>query len=254
MKADQIITSEKNKAESRIEKVYFPNLNGIRFIAASVVIISHIELINHLLGDELFISLKSVVVIGRLGVILFFVLSGFLITYLLLEEEKKKGIISIKQFYMRRIMRIWPLYYLLLFFSFFIFHKYLPSRLVELDYVKYVGKNFLLYLLFIPNIAVHVFPRVWGMIQTWSIGVEEQFYLIWPLLFLLFKNKLKMIIGFIFTYELVKFIIFRLIKKYIYWDSNLEVIREIWDKSFTVQCMAIGAIFAYLLFEKKILF
>ncbi|WP_164891118.1 acyltransferase family protein, partial [Botryobacter ruber] len=69
-----------------MNKIYFPNLNGLRFIAAFVVIIHHMEQIKSLLGLQNYWSNPFISVVGKLGVVLFFVLSGFLITYLLLVE------------------------------------------------------------------------------------------------------------------------------------------------------------------------
>lgn len=87
-------------------KVYFKNLNGLRFIAALIVIVGHQEQIKkYYLGLEPFLLVRNPDA-GQLGVIMFFVLSGFLISYLLLEEEAKSRTISIKNFYIRRILRI----------------------------------------------------------------------------------------------------------------------------------------------------
>ena len=97
-----------------MKKVYFPNINGLRFIAALLVIIHHTEQIKDILGLSNYWSTPIIRSIGGLGVLLFFVLSGFLITFLLLDEESTTGTISIKKFYIRRILRIWPLYYLIL--------------------------------------------------------------------------------------------------------------------------------------------
>ena len=70
------------------QKIYFPNLNGLRFIAAFLVIIHHIEQIKSLSKIENYWeTIPFIGIIGKLGVVLFFVLSGFLITYLLLAEE-----------------------------------------------------------------------------------------------------------------------------------------------------------------------
>ena len=92
------------------QKIYFPNLNGLRFIAAFLVIIHHVEQIKSISKIENFWgAIPFIGIIGKLGVILFFVLSGFLITYLLLAEENTFKKISIKKFYMRRILRIWPI-------------------------------------------------------------------------------------------------------------------------------------------------
>lgn len=68
-----------------MKKVYFPNLNGLRFVAAFMVIIHHVEQFKNLFGlENIFHKSPFISIVGKLGVILFFVLSGFLITYLLL--------------------------------------------------------------------------------------------------------------------------------------------------------------------------
>src|ERR1700741_1011871 len=102
------------------DKVYFPGLNGLRFIAVAVVIISHVFQLCKLLKIETTNKALSAYFPGKFGVILFFVLSGFLITYLLLKEEEVTGRISIRDFYKRRILRIWPLYFLIVIICFFI--------------------------------------------------------------------------------------------------------------------------------------
>ena len=95
--------------ENNTEKIYFPGLNGLRFVAASAVIVTHIELLKQQVGlPSLWDEKKHPFFFnaGGLGVYFFFVLSGFLITYLLMSEKKKDGKISIWNFYMRRIFRI----------------------------------------------------------------------------------------------------------------------------------------------------
>ncbi|MEJ0054763.1 MAG: acyltransferase family protein [Bacteroidota bacterium] len=100
----------------------------------------------------------------------FFSLSGFLITYLLLEENKESGI-DIKNFYTRRILRIWPLYYL-----------YLVLCLITslLFGMPFPSASIVFYVLLMANI-----PFVFGyalpfLSHFWSLGVEEQFYSFWP--------------------------------------------------------------------------
>ena len=78
--------------------IYFPNLNGLRAIAAFLVIIHHIEMFKFTVKiDNYWLTLPFIGIIGKLGVILFFVLSGFLITYLLLTEEKKLWVCKYKE-------------------------------------------------------------------------------------------------------------------------------------------------------------
>ena len=109
---------ENNKFE---QKIYFENLNSIRFIAASLVIVHHIEQFKSFFGIQNYFKDVRIEMIGKLGVVLFFVLSGFLISYLLFKEKEYTKTISIRKFYIRRILRIWPLYFLIIILSFFVF-------------------------------------------------------------------------------------------------------------------------------------
>ena len=109
-----------NKSSSGT-KVYFKNLNAIRFIAASFVIVAHIEFFKKLFYLPNFFDNAVISIIGRLGVVLFFVLSGFLISYLLFVEKEVTKTISVRKFYIRRMLRIWPLYFLIILLAFFIF-------------------------------------------------------------------------------------------------------------------------------------
>ena len=88
-------------------KVYFPGLHGLRFFAALMVVFSHVELMKDYHGyPNLYAANLAVYESGRMGVTLFFVLSGFLISYLLLTEKKVARTIAVKKFYQRRILRI----------------------------------------------------------------------------------------------------------------------------------------------------
>ncbi len=100
-------------------QIYFPSLNGVRFFAAFLVIVDHLELFKSYFGFNTLWPESFSAHLGSLGVTIFFVLSGYLITFLLLTENKISGI-KIKNFYFRRILRIWPLYYLIVIISFFI--------------------------------------------------------------------------------------------------------------------------------------
>ncbi|MEG0929911.1 acyltransferase family protein, partial [Algoriella sp.] len=101
--------------------LHFPNLNALRAIAALLVLIHHTEQIKNSFNLDSFWNVPFFNVIGKLGVVLFFVLSGFLITYLLLNEEKNTNKINVKRFYFRRVLKIWPLYYFIIFLSYFVF-------------------------------------------------------------------------------------------------------------------------------------
>ncbi len=236
-------------------KIYFPNLNGIRFIAALAVIIHHIEQIKSFFQYDNYWDNPYIRIIGKLGVILFFVLSGFLITYLLLTEKKLGGI-SIKSFYIRRILRIWPLYYLIVLLGLFVFPHINFLFIAESHRTDAIQDHFMtkvaLFVFFLPNLALSGFAPVPYIAQTWSVGVEEQFYLIWPLLIKKIKNTLGVLLGVIAFYLGIKFILITINAHSGIFDHNkiLHGLFGFWDE-FNIDCMAIGGIAAYVLFHKK---
>jgi peptidoglycan/LPS O-acetylase OafA/YrhL len=168
---------------SKASKIFFPNLNGLRFIAAFLVIIHHLE------QNKLFFGAKSwfkeihcIKLMGELGVTLFFVLSGFLITYLLLAEKELFNTIDIKKFYIRRMLRIWPLYYLVIIMGLFALPHISFFNIPEFtEQVHHrFGIKIVLYFLLLPNLVNNLYAYMPYIAQAWSIGIEEQFYYIWP--------------------------------------------------------------------------
>lgn len=162
-----------------MKKVYFPNLDGLRFYAFLAVFFAHSfwTEFDYMRLNPAFHFLKEVAYKGVLGVNFFFVLSGFLITYLLLEEKAATGKVNIPAFYMRRILRIWPLYYFVVFVGFVVV-PFVQSRLGQPTPER---GNILYYLAFLGNFDVKPTSAVLGIL--WSIAVEEQFYLVWPVVF-----------------------------------------------------------------------
>ncbi len=235
-----------------MNKIYFPNLNGLRFGAALLVIIYHIEQFKQIFGYHNYLNVPCFHIMGKLGVILFFVLSGFLITYLLLEEEKQTNTISIKDFYIRRILRIWPLYFLIVVASFFLLNKisYLQidnlSSLVSQDIITKLA----LFTFFLPNIALVMFTPIPYASQLWSVGIEEQFYLIWPLLIKYTKQKYLILYVIIFGYVFMNVYGFNFIKFHFAHTKTLNLISEIWS-NFSIDCMAIGGLFGMSSYYKK---
>lgn len=162
---------------SQQKHTFYPNLNGLRFLGALMVLVFHLFSLNReIWGDFknhfVFKSAYSIVSKGHYGVTLFFVLSGFLLISILLNEVEHKGKINPFQFLMRRILRIWPLYFLLVVFGFLIF----PS----LPYGQGTDHFWLNHLLFLSN-----FDEIWNgandslnfLTISWSVSIEEQFYL-----------------------------------------------------------------------------
>ena len=225
--------------------LYFPNLNGIRFIAAFWVIVHHIEQFKEKFGftNHLF-STRFIRMIGPLGVFLFFVLSGFLITSLLLIEKEKTKNIDITSFYMRRVLRIWPLYYLTVFLGLFILPEI--SFLNIPDETIFIRENFtekiILYLFILPNVVTGVFKHIPYLSQNWSIGVEEQFYYFWPWVIRQTKTTrllMVMVLLFFFFYFLRSLTVIYM-PEIGWWKYLNEFI-----KSLRITCMILGAIGAY---------
>jgi len=241
---EKIVT---DKLDAKNVKIYFKNLNAIRCIAAFLVIVHHIEQFKDMFHLPNHWSNSVIESLGRLGVILFFVLSGFLISYLLLKEEEVTNTISIKDFYIRRILRIWPLYFLIITTSLFV----LPN--IEFFTLEGFGKQvvwdnlfykIILFIFFLPSLVLNLFGTIPYASQTWSIGAEEQFYLVWPGLNKKIKNKWVLMFGVIVFYILVKFSI------QIFPSQIKDVFNVFWLYT-PIDCMAIGGMFALIIYEKK---
>jgi peptidoglycan/LPS O-acetylase OafA/YrhL len=171
---------------------------------------------------------------GDLGVYFFFVLSGFLITYLLLMEQQLKGKIHVGAFYIRRALRIWPLYYFCVFFGFVIF-PWVKSMFGEMPSET---ANPIRYVFFLSNFDIirNGMPDSSVLSVLWSISVEEQFYLAWPLILFVVPKKhypkvFLFIIGGSLTYRYFN---------HRYPDSMLHTFCVISD-------MAIGGLSAWLI-------
>lgn len=202
---------------------YIKGLNGLRAIAVILVIISH-WLPN--------IKLATMFPIGRIGVDIFFVISGFLISRILFNEKNiadsnfTMKLKAVKNFMIRRTLRIFPIYYLLLLFLY-------STNGAEFR------NNILYYLTYTTNFFFYNTQSWHGMTaHFWSLSVEEQFYLFWPFL-LLFLNKKY----------LLKFIIFIIV-----FGSIFSIaIKNGMSFILTLSCLnafGLGAIYAYIVCYK----
>ncbi len=165
---------------------YIPGLNGLRAIAVFIVIFFHWGLPPL----PLFIFLQKYFPNGNFGVNIFFVISGFLISSILLNEkdkaakQKTTGRKIIINFYIRRFLRIFPIYYIVLLLLLF-------------SALPHYKDNFIYYLTYTENFHVY-FNHDWDSFShTWSLAVEEQFYIIWPCIIILTK-KSRLVYVFIF--------------------------------------------------------
>ncbi len=178
---------------------YFPSLDGLRALSILAVIWYHVP------------ELRPIWRTGFLGVHLFFVISGYLITTLLLREKSTTGGVSLKNFYIRRTLRIFPAYYLTL-------ALFLIACLVT---PELRGEPLAIYLHNLPSFLTYtsnwfVYPGGWGpglpqarvvFVAAWSLATEEQFYLFWPWVIALTKKwytPVLIMLTLIFANEIVK--------------------------------------------------
>ena len=156
-----------------LETRHFGNLDGLRFICITAVIWHHAPGKGHLTDISILFAR------GHTGVDFFFVLSGFLITTLLLREETAKGRFSLRGFYWRRFLRIIPVYYLVVSFA-AVYAIIVKGYTDQLEILPY-------YYLFLSNFLRG--EDIGFLSVTWSLAVEEQYYLLWPALLLLVPRR-----------------------------------------------------------------
>lgn len=226
------------------DKIYFENIDGLRTFAVIPVIIAHsigFPYLNLTTENQFLNYLLFLIPPAHYGVKLFFVISGFLITYLLLKEKNFQGRINIRKFFIRRILRIWPLYFLVVFLGFVIlptisyyFIENTPFKSQNIPYDEWWK-----YLLFMANfdlISSKGIAPILGVL--WSVSIEEQFYLIWPFIINYFSRS-----KIFFVFALI--ILLSLLWRYKFMDSiNIyyyHTISNLYD-------LTIGALGAYIIF------
>jgi peptidoglycan/LPS O-acetylase OafA/YrhL len=176
------------------QRFYQPELDGLRFYAFLGVFVCHTLPYEPAFYRGLHMPLPwlwgAISKSGAAGVDLFFALSAFLITSILLRERQQTGGISLRRFYLRRILRIWPLYFFLIALGVVLSHTMAHQ---SLPWYYVAG-----YLLFVGNWVHAVFGQPASICSPlWTVSIEEQFYLIWPLLMKLFGRRGMIIAGFI---------------------------------------------------------
>jgi peptidoglycan/LPS O-acetylase OafA/YrhL len=166
-------------------RFYRPELDALRFFAFFGVYASHALVYSPVVWHELHLpeTMNYVMKAGAYGVDLFFLLSAYLITELLLREKETSGSVNVRNFYIRRILRIWPLYFLFIFVC--LIPALNPGR-------EFTWKYLATFLLLCGNWAVAIYG--WGgriVNSLWSVSVEEQFYLCWaPVVARLSRRKI----------------------------------------------------------------
>lgn len=236
-------------------KVYFPGLHGLRFFAALVVVIGHVELLKKYNGFPNAAENPAVYELGRIAVTFFFVLSGFLITYLLLREKRDRGRIAIGRFYVRRILRIWPMYYLTVLLAFVVIPRIHALDIPSMSSAVAGDRQAILalFLFFLPQVALSLYAPFPYAEPLWSIGVEEQFYLLWPLLVSRVRNVLWIAVPIVVAGIAVKEGALAYASKLHASAPELRFWNHFIDYFYfdRFECMAIGAIGAWLVFERR---
>lgn len=225
---------------------YFGGLDTLRFVAASIVVFCHIELVKYYRGYTALVSESVIYECGKIAVGAFFVLSGFLITYLLLAEKEKNASIKVGKFYMRRGLRIWPLYYLLVAIIFFVLPRfsafYLPQQTEELT--AFFSIKLVFFALLLPQLLfVGGYKPVPGAEQFWTIGSEEIFYFLWPLALKKIQKPLFTIVALIAAYHALKYFCFYYsgVAGSIYYKAYLVFYYN------RVDCLLVGALIGLLI-------
>ena len=240
-------TLDTKEANSTNKPVYFKNLDGLRFFAFLIVFISHAALfLGYNNNSPIFNSIiKYFLINGDIGVSFFFVLSGFLITYLLFREQDISGKISWKNFYAKRILRIWPVYFITILLGFFILPIAVRLFIGNIPFVFPVNPSLTLlpqYMLFLANFNLAFTGG--SSVPTnvlWSISVEEQFYLIWPLVMIFLPRK-----------HILKALGLIIVTSCVYRYFNALLPNVILYSTFSVMSdLAIGSMLSYFVYTKN---
>jgi peptidoglycan/LPS O-acetylase OafA/YrhL len=232
-----LITPKPAQRETR-ETKHIPELDGIRGIAILVVLVSHFG--STAGGDTVKLGrfLNEAFGLGWAGVDLFFVLSGFLITGILLDSKGSGRYFS--NFYARRTLRIFPLYFL---YVFVFFHVAMPvGRLLgHGEYIDTSGEIW--YWLYLANWWNGLGHSIKYLIHFWSLCIEEQFYFTWPLIVLLASRKTLKAIC-------LTFIVLSPVLRCIFTTSGSEPPVFLYNFTpFRMEPIALGALIAILVRE-----
>ena len=218
---------------------YLPELDILRFFAFFAVFVNHVPP-----GAMFFYfqigAVGSLGVAGGCGVDLFFALSGYLITRLLLKERETTGGINLRAFYVRRILRIWPLYFFYIAVVFLVL-LFPPSSRSIPPFGPITVPTDPMSLIFLGCFLLSFSPGVLStslVTHLWSISVEEQFYLVWSLTIRKISER-RMIVA------PIVMLVIATIARFVFFHRGFGV--PMWTNSFTrLDSMAVGILVAVL--------
>lgn len=236
-------------AQAPDQRIYFKNLDLLRFMAAYLIVLLHCffgwkvkfgdpAFLHSLLSDEALKKLEIVIHNFSFGVDIFFLISGFLLTYLLLCEREKTGKVDILRFYIRRAYRIWPLYFLLV----------LTAPLLTY-FINEQNPTYPYHFLFAGNFdLIENGPKSAATNHLWSICIEEHFYLLCPLIlgFIPMKRLPQALLGIIFISFIARAFYIPTLKDYgmgmyVHTLSRIDV-------------LALGSLFGYMVYHRQLKF
>jgi len=222
-------------------KVYFEHLDALRFIAFSFIFLGHaLDTDSAAVRDSPIYQWVRhyVYIFGTTGFSFAFVLSSYVNTWVILEERERAGTFSPWKYYVRRALRIWPLYFLVLFIGFVV----LPAFMAYLgEPYEEVGSPWH-FILFVGNFYLieHGWTHSPIISVLWSVSVEEQFYIFWPFLLIVFRGREKWMMAALMTVFAITTV------HYFHTDVHL------WFHTlFLLSDICIGAIFAFMSFHRN---
>jgi len=234
---------------------HIKGIDGLRYIGVFFVISFHVEWLKSLFNISSMANWYQQTQLVQGVMTMYFVISGFIITYILLEEKGKTGTIDVKKFYKKRMRRIWPVYYLTLFMACGIYFWNTwpftaPKPIGDTSNIYWV---LLISILPLCNLVMFFSLKLQGFGHAWSLGTEQQFYIIWPLIIKKARNYLKIFILIICIKVFLKIIIGFSYKIFSF-PPEYSILLKHFENFlflFRIEAFGIGGIAAYLLIEKK---
>ena len=229
--------------ETKTSKKYFKHLDGTRFFAFFLVFLVHcfVSVDSKIGNSSIYQSVEEFFKVGFLGVDYFFVLSGFLITWVILHEKNTTKKFDFGNFFIRRVLRIWPLYFLIVFVGFTTYYAF-NSYDIEVSGLP-PFYNFALFIINFYSIYEGI-DYLFFLTFLWSISVEEQFYIGYSIIAKLFFKLNLLVLA-------VMLILISLLYRYLHLENG----QQLYFHTFSiVGNFGVGILVAYLAQQKNQLF